>query len=112
MNVIHGESGYTSLATTHRYLAYIFRAAHRGDADAAGVQRLSSPDGLPDKAGHRARYSHAGTGWGDTPKWRATVSSVSPFLTVYHLKGLKSAGDASARRADSLLAVPLGTLTS
>jgi len=48
----------------------------------------------------------------DTPNRRATVSSVSPFLAVYHLKALKSAGEASASFAESLSAVPTGTFTS
>src|SRR5260221_9568544 len=48
----------------------------------------------------------------DTPNLRATLRSVSFFFVVYHLSAVKSAGDASASLADSLSAVPTGTLTS
>src|SRR5205085_1638436 len=48
----------------------------------------------------------------DTPKWRATVSSVSPFFAVYHLKAEKSAGEASASFAFRRSAVPAGTFIS
>src|SRR5262245_12871097 len=48
----------------------------------------------------------------DTPNLRATVRSVSPFFAVYHFSAVKSAGEASARRALSWPAVPTGTLIS
>src|SRR5215203_4661349 len=48
----------------------------------------------------------------ETPKRRATVTSVSPFLAVYQFSAEKSAGEASASFALRRSAVPAGTFTS